>query len=358
MRHWLLCLFVLSAFAGSLHANVLIKRVEYRYENTAFVGAVVFDPAVTGRRPGVLLADEKGSTSAEARTRAAHIARLGYVVFIADLYGKEVPAPKNPADAGALAGLVEGDHAQIRGRADAALKTLHKQSGVDIKQIAAIGYGVGGTAMIELARTGVDLEGVVCVHGPLTTALPGDKAQILPTFLILSGDKDEQTSAVQVEAFTAEMKKAKLECKTIVSRGEGHVPGEAADKTYTKEITAYLADEIPLKTVGKTAAVATATGAVTTAKLSKDVPEKVLDVLKYVDEHSEAMEGYEGGRTFGNYEHRLAATDHSGKRVKYREWDVNPHRAGVNRGVERLITGSDETAWYTDDHYTTFKKLR
>jgi guanyl-specific ribonuclease Sa len=70
------------------------------------------------------------------------------------------------------------------------------------------------------------------------------------------------------------------------------------------------------------------------------------------------MDGYEGGRTFGNYEHRLPANDKSGKRVKYREWDVNPHRAGVNRGVERLITGSDDTAWYTDDHYETFKQLR
>ncbi len=45
-------------------------------------------------------------------------------------------------------------------------------------------------------------------------------------------------------------------------------------------------------------------------------------------DHSFGMGGYEGGRTFGNYEHRLAANDKSGKRVKYREWDVNPHRAG------------------------------
>ena len=64
-------------------------------------------------------------------------------------------------------------------------------------------------------------------------------------------------------------------------------------------------------------------------------------MLEYVDKHSEAMAGYEGGRTFGNFERRLPMNDKSGGRLKYREWDVNPLRPGVNRGVERLITGSD-----------------
>ena len=94
------------------------------------------------------------------------------------------------------------------------------------------------------------------------------------------------------------------------------------------------------------------------AALPAGVPEKVLDVLKYVEEHNEAMENYEGGRTFGNFEHRLPPNDKSGRRVKYREWDVNPLRSGVNRGVERLITGSDGSGYYTNDHYETFKKLR
>ena len=51
-------------------------------------------------------------------------------------------------------------------------------------------------------------------------------------------------------------------------------------------------------------------------------------------------------------------TDENGRRIKYREWDVNPLRPGVNRGAERLVTGSDGTAYYTDDHYATFKKIR
>lgn len=351
MFRWMGSLIVLLGWAASARADVLIKRVEYRFENNSFVGAVLFDPTVTGRRPGVLFADEQGTASADARNKAAQIARLGYVVFIADLYGKDVAVPKDSKKAAALAGLDEADHAKVRGRADAALKTLHKQSGVDIKQIAAVGFGVGGTAMIELARTGVDLEGVVCVHGPVTAALPGDKAPIQPTFLIIAGEMDEQTPAAQIEAFTSEMKKAKLECKTIVTKGEGHALSETAGKAATKEIDAYLADEIPLKSAGKPVSGVA-------VMPTKGVSNQAITVLKYVDEHGDAMDGYEGGRTFGNYEHRLATNDKSGKRVKYREWDVNPHRAGVNRGTERLITGSDDTAWYTDDHYNTFKKIR
>jgi ribonuclease T1 len=93
-------------------------------------------------------------------------------------------------------------------------------------------------------------------------------------------------------------------------------------------------------------------------KLPEGVPAKVGTVLEYVDEHNKAMEGYEGGRTFGNFEHVLPQKDAKGKAIKYHEWDVNPQRRGVNRGAQRLITGSDNSAYYTDDHYKSFKKIR
>jgi ribonuclease T1 len=90
----------------------------------------------------------------------------------------------------------------------------------------------------------------------------------------------------------------------------------------------------------------------------KGVPDKVMKVLKHVDEKGEPLDGYEGGRSFGNFEKRLPQTDDKGRRIRYHEWDVNPLKKGVNRGPERLITGSDGTAWYTGDHYETFTKVR
>jgi ribonuclease T1 len=96
----------------------------------------------------------------------------------------------------------------------------------------------------------------------------------------------------------------------------------------------------------------------TEIKLPKGVPEKVAKVLSYVDEHDKAPPGYEGGRTFGNFEKLLPQSDKKNRKIRYREWDVNPHRPGVNRGAERLVTGSDGTAYYTKDHYKSFIKIR
>ena len=97
-------------------------------------------------------------------------------------------------------------------------------------------------------------------------------------------------------------------------------------------------------------------------KLPRGVPAKVETALKYIDEHHSAREGYEGGRTFLNLgragEEKLPARDARGKPIKYQEWDVNPRVPGKNRGPERLVTGSDGSAYYTDDHYRTFKKVR
>ena len=93
-------------------------------------------------------------------------------------------------------------------------------------------------------------------------------------------------------------------------------------------------------------------------QLPPGVPAKVTKVLKYIDEHHTAPEGQEGGRTFGNYEGQLPKTDARGRPIKYHEWDVNPRVAGKNRGPERLVTGSDGSAYYTADHYKSFIKIR
>jgi guanyl-specific ribonuclease Sa len=92
------------------------------------------------------------------------------------------------------------------------------------------------------------------------------------------------------------------------------------------------------------------------------VPAKVATVLKYIDEHDHPPDDYEGGRTFLNLgkdgEESLPRVDARGRSIRYREWDVNPKIRGRNRGAERLITGSDGSAYYTSDHYRNFTKIR
>ena len=86
-------------------------------------------------------------------------------------------------------------------------------------------------------------------------------------------------------------------------------------------------------------------------------PAYVLEVLNYVRRNGEAPAGYVGGKEFQNREKKLPAKDGGGKKIRYSEWDVQPKVQGKNRGPERLVTGSDHSAWYTRDHYKNFLKI-
>jgi guanyl-specific ribonuclease Sa len=86
-------------------------------------------------------------------------------------------------------------------------------------------------------------------------------------------------------------------------------------------------------------------------------PTYVIDVLRFVRQNGRAPEGYVGGREFQNREKRLPAKSPDGQRLRYSEWDVHPKIEGQNRGPERLVTGSDHSAWYTKDHYKSFLKI-
>lgn len=103
------------------------------------------------------------------------------------------------------------------------------------------------------------------------------------------------------------------------------------------------------------------TGKQNTAQSSENaiaIPRKVYETLKHIDAFGQAREGYKGGAPFFNYEKRLPGRDPQGDLIRYREWDVNPKIKGKNRGTERLVTGSDQSAWYTHNHYKSFIKIR
>ncbi|MCF8326145.1 MAG: ribonuclease [Leadbetterella sp.] len=88
------------------------------------------------------------------------------------------------------------------------------------------------------------------------------------------------------------------------------------------------------------------------------VPNKVWKVLSQIEETGEAPDGYVGGRKFKNLEGLLTKADKNNKKINYKEWDVNPKIEGKNRGKERLVTGDDKSAYFTNDHYESFKKIK
>ena len=92
------------------------------------------------------------------------------------------------------------------------------------------------------------------------------------------------------------------------------------------------------------------------------IPTIALSTLQTIDSTGTAPTGYKGGRQFQNDGRSggqtLPKADANGNPISYREWDVKPSQAGINRGAERIVTGSDGSAWYTNDHYQTFTKIR
>lgn len=96
----------------------------------------------------------------------------------------------------------------------------------------------------------------------------------------------------------------------------------------------------------------------TARSLKTQIPKYAVEVLRYVREHNSPPDGYVGGRRFGNYEKRLPQKTSSGILINYREWDVLPKIKNKSRGAERLVTGSDRSAWYTSDHYSSFTPIK
>ena len=368
MMRSLLALFAFVAVSIPAQAELVTRTVEYKHGTTALEGVLVYDSATSGKRPGVLLSHEQGASSAIARAKAAQLARLGYVVLSIDLYGKGV-VPKDAADAVAKLGLTGKDRTLVRERTAAARAALDKIPQVDPKRVAAVGYGTGATALLEMARAKADLEGVACIHGDIAPS-GDDGKNVAASLLIIIGADDPKVPLSHVAAFEEEMRKGGVDWQVVrlggvagdftnPQAGRDFKTGRAydpdADRRATDAGRLFLVEMF----APPPAAAAVAKVPLPAPKVApKGIPDKALKVLEYVDKNGDAMDNYEGGRTFGNFERRLPQTDDKGRRLKYREWDVNPLRPGVNRGAERLVTGSDGAAYYTDDHYSTFKKIR
>jgi dienelactone hydrolase len=212
----LLALFAIIAFSSQLHAEVVFKTVGYKEGNATLEGLSVHDDAVRGKRPAVLVVHQWKGLGDYEKKRAEMLARLGYNVFAVDIYGKGVRLT-NPQDASAEAAKFKSDRSLLRARVNAGLAVLKKDELTDATKVAAIGYCFGGTTVLELARSGADISGVVSFHGGLSTPMPAD-SKIKAKVLALHGADDPHVPPPEVAAFEEEMRKAKADW-ALVSYG-------------------------------------------------------------------------------------------------------------------------------------------
>ena len=179
------------------------ENVNYEIDSLNMDGYVVYDSAITGKRPAVLVVHEWWGLNEYTKRRTRELAGLGYIAMAVDMYGNGQRAD-NPDLAGKLAAPFYKDPAMARAHFDAALNKLKTYKEVDTANIGAIGYCFGGGVLLNIARLGEPLKGLVSFHGSLI-GTPADKNLLKAKLLVLHGDDDKFVLPAEVATFKKQM---------------------------------------------------------------------------------------------------------------------------------------------------------
>lgn len=214
----LMAMSLVTGARGALVENPVI----YKQGDVTLEGFHVYDSAVTGKRPAVLVIHQWTGLTEYEKRRSRMLAELGYNVFAADIYGQGIRP--QPPEAGKEAEKYKGDRKLYRERILAALELLKSDDYTDVTKIAAIGYCFGGTGVLELARSGADVKGVVSFHGALDAApdMAAEAGKIPAKVLVLHGAADPFAPAAQVAALEKELTDAKADWQVVLYGGAVH----------------------------------------------------------------------------------------------------------------------------------------
>ena len=217
--HTLLLAVILATGAP---AALVEQTVTYQQGGVILEGIHVFDDAVVGKRPAILVVHQWTGLSDNEKRRSRLLAELGYNVFAADVYGKGIRP--QPPEAGKEAGKYKNDRTLYRARLVAALDWLKTNDRTDASKVAAIGYCFGGTGVLELARAGIPISGVVSFHGGLDAApgLAAAPGEVKAKVLVFHGADDPFVPAEQVAAFEKEFTAAKADWQLVCYGGAVH----------------------------------------------------------------------------------------------------------------------------------------
>lgn len=194
--------------------------IEYTYEGLRLVGALALDDTVSGPRPAVLLCHGGTGLGGQVRHWTRRVAGLGCVAFALDCYGRGRELP--PADLGPRFAELSADPARARAIGRAGLDVLRSHEAADPARVAAVGFCMGGTLALDLARDGEDLKAVVAFHADLATPRPEDAGNITGRVLVCVGTEDPFVPLEQRLAFEREMCAAGVDWRMILHGGVAH----------------------------------------------------------------------------------------------------------------------------------------
>src|SRR5499427_7390821 len=182
-----------------------VESIFYSVSGISCRGALIWDDGVKAPRPLLLMAPNWRGVIKPAIETGQMLSGEGYVVFVADMFG-EGNGPVGTENPMEFLRPFMSDVPGMRRRITAALDTLTRESDRraigDINRRAAIGYCFGGLNVLDLARTGADLQAVVSMHGSLTTPQPAGAGDIKAA---VHGAADPVAPKAERDAFEAEM---------------------------------------------------------------------------------------------------------------------------------------------------------
>ncbi|MDD4913506.1 MAG: dienelactone hydrolase family protein [Methylococcales bacterium] len=219
MKHYLILLALL--FSSGLQAALHEENVDYKAGDTVLKGYLVRNDAKGEKQPGVLVVHEWWGLNDYARERARMLANLGYTALAVDMYG-DGKSSEHASDAAGFMNSVLENADLKKQRFLAAKAFLEKQPGVDAAKIAAIGYCFGGSVVLDMARSGVDLAAVVSFHGNLVTKTPAEPGMVKAQILVLNGADDSLVSAGSIADFEREMTRAGAKYRFVNYPGAKH----------------------------------------------------------------------------------------------------------------------------------------
>jgi dienelactone hydrolase len=218
MKSWFTA--ALLAVSCTAHAAIKEEAVTYKDGDTTLKGFLVYDDAKKGKHPGMVVVHEWWGITKHTRAEARRFAEQGYTAFVADMYG-DAKSADNPKDASGLMKSLMGDPKAVQSRFNAARAQLARHSSVNAKKIGASGYCMGGTVVLNMARSGAPLAGVAAIHPSLGGYKPGD-AKVKAKVLVLNGADDPFNKPEQIDAFKKDMEASKVDYKFVNYPGAVH----------------------------------------------------------------------------------------------------------------------------------------
>ncbi|MBS3803748.1 MAG: dienelactone hydrolase family protein [Oleiphilaceae bacterium] len=217
---------IASALALSLAplaalAELQTDTIDYKVNGEDFTGYLTYDDEFEGKRPGVLVVHEWWGLDEFARQEAEKLAKAGYTAFALDMYGSGNRAT-HPDDAKKFMQATMGDKQALEARFRTAMDILKGHDTVESSKIAAQGYCFGGAVVLNMARMGLDLDGVVSFHGSLGSDVQAKKGDVSARILSYTGGADPFVPTDQVTGFVAEMVNAEADLTLVSFPGVKH----------------------------------------------------------------------------------------------------------------------------------------